>query len=64
MGFIQKIDPLYIHIVVRLANDRLCGKLLYIHHSNGVLTCIVGCSNGSDILNKLLYLSDLFLFNS
>ena len=60
MGFVQKIDPLYAHIVVCLANDRFRRKLLNIHHSNGILTCIVGCSNGSDILNELLFGIHLF----
>ena len=54
VSLVQEVDPLHIHIIVRFPDDGLRGKLLDIHHRDGILTCIVGRANRADVLNKFL----------
>lgn len=53
MSFIQKVNALYIHIIIRFSGNRFLCKFLNIHNSDAVLTRIVGSPNRFNILNEI-----------
>ena len=55
MRFIKKINPLHIYIVICFANDGLCWELVNIYDRDRILTSVISCADGADVLNEIIF---------
>ena len=54
MRFIKEINALNTHIIICFADDGFSRKLLNIYNCDRILAGVVGCANGTDILDKII----------